>query len=178
MSGLALAAVGACVVVLALIDLFLTVFNYDGFTFLAGRYRRGLWRMLRVVTRPLPPRMRRATLSFGSMAMLPATVAAWLAAEIVGFALIRQAGTGRRALHLAEVMKLARQDDQAEPLRRPEERLGQRRPAPPLAIRVARTAGPVVGVVGAAAGLLKMRTPACVVLAAARFGRSRRQLAT
>jgi len=99
----------------------------------------------------------------GEQALLPAVCDAPRQAAIVanGFSCqtqIEQAGTGRRALHLAEVMKLARQADQVDPLRRPEERLGQRRPAPPLAIRVARTAGPVVGLVGAAAGLLTMRT--------------------
>jgi hypothetical protein len=102
---LALAAVGALVAVVAGLDLFLTVFNYDGFTFVAARFQRVLWKTLRTAARAVPPRARHAALSVASAGMLPATVALWLGLEITGFALMylpglrsadfRVAGVGR-----------------------------------------------------------------------------------
>ena len=56
---------------------------------------------------------------------------------------IQQAGSGRRALHTAEVMQLARHHgslDRADGSRRPEDVVPAERPAPPTATRVARTA--------------------------------------
>lgn len=66
MTALAFAAAGLLVVLLALIDLFLTVFNYDGFSFIAARYQSLLWRVMQLATRPLPNRARHALLSIGS----------------------------------------------------------------------------------------------------------------
>jgi hypothetical protein len=85
---LALGAAGALIALIAAVDLFLTVFNYDGFTFIAGRYQRVLWSVLRTASRPLPVKARHAALAVGSAAMLPATVALWLGLEITGFALM------------------------------------------------------------------------------------------
>ena len=81
MSRAALAAGGVALVVAALADLFVTVFNYDGFTFFARRFQAACWAALRLVTAPLPERLRHATLSLGSAAMVPATVMMWLTAE-------------------------------------------------------------------------------------------------
>ena len=63
-AGLVVAAIGAIVVVVGLADLFVTVFNYDGFTFLAGRVQRGTSALLRTTGRFLPRRVfhRRRTL--------------------------------------------------------------------------------------------------------------------
>jgi Ion channel len=83
----ALGAFGGLLVIVATVDVFLTVFNHDGFTFVASRFQTLLWRLLRLTTRPLPDRPRQHVLSIGSAAVLPATVAFWLALEIVGFAL-------------------------------------------------------------------------------------------
>jgi len=57
--------------------------------------------------------------------------------------------TNRRALHLAEVIALARHGD---PASGPDDAPASK-PRPPLARRVARTAGPVVGALGAAVAL-------------------------
>jgi hypothetical protein len=83
---LALGAAGALIVLVAGTDLFLTVFNYDGFTFIAGRYQQLLWKIQRILCRLLPSGARHTALSLGSAAMLPATVALWLGLEITGFA--------------------------------------------------------------------------------------------
>jgi hypothetical protein len=89
---LALGAVGAIVVLATGVDLFLTLFNHDGFTFVAARFQRALWRLLRAGSALLPPAWRHPALSVGSAALLPATVALWLALEITGFALMFEPG--------------------------------------------------------------------------------------
>lgn len=85
-----LAVVGVLLIVVGLIDVFLTVLNYDGFSFIAGRVYRAGWAAARFVTRPLPARARSAVLSIAAPAMLPLTVAIWISLEIVGFALVYQ----------------------------------------------------------------------------------------
>jgi Fe-S oxidoreductase len=92
----------------------------------------------------------------GDEALLPAVRQAAASAVVVanGFSCktqIEQAGTGRRALHLAEVMRLARQ---IGPVTSgpPEAQAPTSRPRPPLARRVARTAGPLAVAAAAAAG--------------------------
>jgi hypothetical protein len=89
---LALAAVGAVIALAALADLFVTVFNYDGFSFLANRLHGIYWKALRTLTRPLPDVARHNVLSLGSASMLPATYMLWLGLLICGFALIFNAG--------------------------------------------------------------------------------------
>lgn len=86
------AASGLFLLILILLDMFLTVFNYDGFTFIAGRFQRISWRVLRAMTKAAPLRIRHALLSFGSASMVPATVLMWLAGEISRFALIYEGG--------------------------------------------------------------------------------------
>jgi hypothetical protein len=93
-------AAGALIVVSAAFDLFLTVFNYDGFTFIAGRVHRVLWRVIRLTSRLLPSRLRPPWLSIGSASMLPATVALWLGLEITGFALLLHPGLEAGAFRL------------------------------------------------------------------------------
>jgi hypothetical protein len=85
---IAVGVLGAIVLVLTLADVFVTVFNYDGFTFAAARLHRLLWGGLRWGTSWLPAPGRAALLSLGSAAMLPATLAFWLVLEISAFALI------------------------------------------------------------------------------------------
>lgn len=91
-------AFGIVLIAIAVADLFLTVFNFDGFTFVAGRFQNLLWRGLRTVGGVLPRRTGAAFLSLGSGFMLPATVFLWLALEIFGFGLIYWAGLGCGAM--------------------------------------------------------------------------------
>jgi hypothetical protein len=88
----AIGVAGALIVLAGLLDLFVTVFNYDGFSFLANRLHGRLWRVMRAVTRPLPASARHTVLSLGSASMLPATYILWLGLLIIGFALIFYAG--------------------------------------------------------------------------------------
>jgi hypothetical protein len=70
---------------------------------------------------------------------------------------IEHAGTGRRALHLAEVMAIARERMAAGPARTPGGRQPERsygpadRPTPPLPVRAARTAAAAMTVLAVAA---------------------------
>lgn len=86
--GVAVGVAGGVVLLLAGIDLFVTVFNYDGFTFMASRLHAVSWSLLRRVSRVLPGRARGGFLSIGSAAMLPSTLLWWLALEMSGFAMM------------------------------------------------------------------------------------------
>jgi hypothetical protein len=85
---------GAALLLLALIDLFIAIFNYDGFTFLSERLHHLTWRALRRTSALLPERARHGYLSLGSAGMLPLTLAWWLALEITAFALLYLPGLG------------------------------------------------------------------------------------
>lgn len=85
---IALGVLGAVLVLVALADLFVTVFNYDGFSFVANRLHGLLWKGMRGLAAGLPVRARHAALSLGSASMLPATYVLWLGLEVVGFALM------------------------------------------------------------------------------------------
>jgi hypothetical protein len=91
---LALGVAGAVIAGVAIVDLFFTLFNYDGFTFLSRRFQRALWNAIRTLASPLPGGIRHPALSVGSAWLLPATVALWLGLEITGFALVYLPGLG------------------------------------------------------------------------------------
>ncbi|AWB92321.1 FUSC family protein [Aeromicrobium chenweiae] len=79
---------GTVVLLLTLLDVFLTALNYDEAGFLAGRLASWQWRLVRRFTRRLPRRWRPVVLRqvIGLQVMI--TVAAWLAGVIIGYALI------------------------------------------------------------------------------------------
>lgn len=84
--------------------MFVTVFNYDRFSFLANRLHGVLWKTMRTLASPLPTGARHAALSLGSASMLPATYVLWLGLLITGFAMmfaagLSAAGFSRRAGH-------------------------------------------------------------------------------
>lgn len=85
---LAVGAAGGLLLLLTLADLFATIFNYDGYTFITARMHRVIWIGLRAFSRLLPTKARHGFLSLGSAAMLPATLVGWLSLEISAFAMI------------------------------------------------------------------------------------------
>jgi Fe-S oxidoreductase len=100
----------------------------------------------------------------GEQALLPAVREADQQTVIVanGFSCttqIEDAGTGRRALHVAELMALAReQGREALAMTQPPERLlDERRPSPGLRRRAARTALPLAAAASAGAAFLARR---------------------
>lgn len=98
--GLALDCGGGALVLVALGDMFLTIFNYDGYSTLTGAFHRAWWGLVRGLAAPLPGRLRELALSVGSASMLPASVGAWLGVEITGFALMFYSGLGGGAFKL------------------------------------------------------------------------------
>jgi hypothetical protein len=81
-------AVGAVLLLVTLVDVFVTVFNYDGFTCITARFHRLMWRALRGSSGALPADRRGAFLSLTASLLLPATIAFWLGLEITGFAMM------------------------------------------------------------------------------------------
>ena len=79
---------GALIVIVGLVDVFLTVLNYDGFGFLSSRLYRITWTLTRLVTRFMPERLRAISRTLGAPLMVPATLMLWMALQILGFALI------------------------------------------------------------------------------------------
>lgn len=79
---------GGLIVTLAVLDLFFTVLDGDGFSVLSSRVYRVLWWVWRHGARGLPPSTRRVWLSVGAPLMIPTIVAVWFALIITGFALI------------------------------------------------------------------------------------------
>jgi len=87
-AGVVVGVAGGVLLLIGLADIFVTVFNYDGFTLVAGRLHSGAWRVLRATSRVMPGRARAAYLSLGSAAMVPLTLVWWLAVETAGFGLM------------------------------------------------------------------------------------------
>lgn len=85
---LAVGAAGGLILIIALTDIFVTIFAYDGFSFLAPKVHRAMWATMRTVTRVLPERQRTAALSLGSALLLPATLVVWLGLETAGFGMV------------------------------------------------------------------------------------------
>ncbi|MGF1472257.1 MAG: potassium channel family protein [Rubrobacteraceae bacterium] len=79
---------GILLVLVGLLDVFFAVLNYDGFSFLSSRVYRATWSFVRVITHPLPPKVRHAGLSIGAPLMIPTTMALWMTIEIVGFGFV------------------------------------------------------------------------------------------
>jgi hypothetical protein len=86
------AALGAVLVAIGMVDVFLTVLHYDGSSLLARRVNRATWWTVRTATAPLPHRPRSYLRCLGAPLMIPATLAVWLSLLIVGFALLYQPG--------------------------------------------------------------------------------------
>jgi hypothetical protein len=88
-----LAAAGVAVLVLATVDVFVTVLHHwGGAGPLAGRLARGAWWGSRHAVKLLPVRRRRAVLSVVGPALIPVTLAFWAALAITGFGLVYASG--------------------------------------------------------------------------------------
>lgn len=83
-----LTGVGGLILVLVVTDLFVTIFAYDEFSFIAWKVQRLLWSASVGVGRRLRGDVRHRFLSISSTMLLPATLVLWLSMEVVGFALV------------------------------------------------------------------------------------------
>ncbi|MCL3819297.1 potassium channel family protein [Aeromicrobium wangtongii] len=79
---------GIAVLVLTLMDVFLTVLNYDEAGFMAGRLASWQWRVVRRVTPRLPRRWRPLVLREVTGLQVMITIVAWVSITILGYALI------------------------------------------------------------------------------------------
>jgi hypothetical protein len=85
-------------------DVFFTVLHPDGFGLLSSRLYGGLFKTVRLLTRPLPRRLRALGLSIAAPLMVPVTIIVWIVLVLVGYALVYYAGMnaqGFRILTLA-----------------------------------------------------------------------------
>lgn len=73
---------------LTLVDIFTTIFAYDGYDFATTRVHRAVWTAMRTVTRPVPDHLRHQLLSLGGALLLPGTLVFWLALEVAAFGMI------------------------------------------------------------------------------------------
>jgi hypothetical protein len=96
------ATFGALLIVLGLVDVFLTVLHYDGSSLFGPRVNRGTWWAVRTATAPLPRRWRSYLRCLGAPLMIPVSLAVWLSLEVVGFALLYLPGLQAGQFHLVE----------------------------------------------------------------------------
>jgi hypothetical protein len=83
---------GVLLVAAGLVDVFLAVLQHDAVGFFTPRLYRWCWRLVRGVTQPLPKGLRETVRSLAAPAMVVLTIAVWLGAQALGFALIYYPG--------------------------------------------------------------------------------------
>lgn len=83
-----ISGVGAVIVVVALLDIVLTVLHSQKESRISGAFNRCVWTILRTLARMVPRRKRHVVLAWSIPAMIGGIVATWLALLIVGYALI------------------------------------------------------------------------------------------
>ncbi len=82
-------------------DVFFTVLHPDGFGFLSSRLYGGLFKTVRLLTRPLPQRLRSLGLSMAAPLMVPVTITVWIVLVLVGYALVYYAGMNSRSFNFS-----------------------------------------------------------------------------
>jgi hypothetical protein len=88
-TSLALAVAGTALLILATVDVFITVLHHwGGAGPLAARLARGAWWISRRVVPRLAPTRQRGVLSVVGPALIPVTLAMWAGIAITGFALV------------------------------------------------------------------------------------------
>jgi hypothetical protein len=99
-SGLLIAA-GVLLILAGITDVFFTVLHPDGFGVLSSRLYGGLFKAVRLLTRPLPKRLRSLGLSMAAPLMVPVTITAWIVLVLVGYALVYYAGMNTRSFNFS-----------------------------------------------------------------------------
>lgn len=84
--------IGAGLIAIGLLDVFMTVLHYDGFGFLSNRLYRVTWNIVHWATGFSPKGFRAFILSLGAPLMIPLVIVMWVGMEILGFALLYYAG--------------------------------------------------------------------------------------
>ena len=83
---------GLVLILVGLLDVFFTVLHYDGSGFLSSPLYKGVYRVMRFATRPLPRTYRALGLSMAAPLMLPVIITVWISLIAFGYALIYYSG--------------------------------------------------------------------------------------
>jgi hypothetical protein len=79
---------GALVIALGLVDVFLNVLAYDAAGLPVERSYRAIWRIIRALTRHLPANPAGFFRALGAPLMVVWTIAGWMGLQVLGFALV------------------------------------------------------------------------------------------
>ncbi len=94
-------AVGALLVLAGVVDVFFTVLHPDGFGLLSSRLYGGLFKAVRLLTRPLPRRLQSLGLSMAAPLMVPFVITVWIVLVLVGYALVYYAGMNTQSFNFS-----------------------------------------------------------------------------
>jgi len=83
---------GALIIALGLVDVFLNVLAYDAAGLPVERSYRLIWRVIRAITRHLPANPAGFFRALGAPFMVVWTIAGWMAIQVLGFALVYYPG--------------------------------------------------------------------------------------
>lgn len=81
-------SVGIFLICIGLIDIVLTILNYEGYSYLTKSYYRVIWKIMQFLYRPFGPSLKRRIQTLVIPFLIIATLGLWLCLEIVGFALV------------------------------------------------------------------------------------------
>ena len=93
--------IGAALILVGIADIFLTVLHPDGFGFLSSRLYSDLFGSVRLLTRPMPRRLRALGLSMAPPLMVPVAITVWILLVLVGYAFVYYAGMSLRTFNFA-----------------------------------------------------------------------------
>jgi hypothetical protein len=85
-------AIGVSLVFAGIADVFFTVLHPDGFGFLSSRLYYRLFDSVRLLTRPMPRKLRALSLSMAAPLMVPVAITAWIVLVLTGYAFVYYAG--------------------------------------------------------------------------------------
>lgn len=91
---------GAAILVVTAVDTFLAVLNYNEPGLVVNRVARGVWVVLRSITRRLPRRYRQVALRQVTGAIIVSVIVTWLGGVILGFTLIYFGAMGTGAIRV------------------------------------------------------------------------------
>ncbi len=94
-------AAGVLLILAGIVDVFFTVLHPDGFGLLSSRLYGGLFKAVRLLTRPLPRRLRALGLSIAAPLMVPVVITVWIILVLVGYALVYYAGMNAQSFNFS-----------------------------------------------------------------------------
>lgn len=93
---------GSIVLLIAMVDTFVSVLNYNERGLVVNRVARGAWIAMRGVTRRLPRRVRQGALRQVTGVIMVTVILTWIGGVLIGFALIYFGAMGAGAIEVQE----------------------------------------------------------------------------